>query len=76
MLIFCHAGEFSRGRFSLRENEFQSSDCLQHTAMMLVYGSSLFGLLQEALCKALCSLHSKMTLQATGPWTGQVTQQS
>ena len=42
MLIFCpsHAGEFLVVEFRL-ESEFQCSNCLQHTAMMLVYGSDL-----------------------------------
>ena len=54
MLIFCpsHAGEFLVVEFRL-ESEFQCSNCLQHTAMMLVYGSDL-RVLQEALCEALC----------------------
>ena len=63
MLIFFHAGEFSCRQFCLG-SEFQSSDCFQHTAIMLKYesdlysapGSTLWGSVQ-LLCKNDPSSH-------------------
>ena len=51
------------------ESEFQSSDCLQHTAMMLVYGSDLKSAPGSTLW-GFVQLTCKMLLFK--PWNGQV----
>ena len=52
------------------ESEFQSSDCLQHTPMMLVYGSDLYSAPGSSLWGSV-QLRCKKWLFK--PWKGQVT---
>ena len=52
------------------ESEFQSSDCLQHTTMMLVYGSVLYGAPGSSLRGSVQLTCKKWQFK---PWKGQVT---
>ena len=54
----------------LFESEFQSSDCLQHTTMMLVYGSDLWSAPGSSLWGSVQLTCKKWPFK---PWKGQVT---